>query len=541
MTTAISFSKEKLNSMGWGKNLKGCVLRLAGRLELAHVFGRLRIGVCSIWIGWAALGAAGQDSTFVEYRYADGSVSSRGALVEGVPSGYWSSFYEDGTRKSEGNWSMGALDGEWMFYDRKGRVETTLFYRAGLKDGWEVSWDSTGAQLRALPWVRDTLNGEERVFNGSGVEVERIPWVGGKREGVALEFAVVAGAQERIITRRGYRADLLRWVEEVNRLDDQQRKTGKWMTFWPNGRIRVEGPYERNLREGVFKYFNRNGDLEKTETYKWGVLVEDAPEAVALDLRKSFHPNGEVARSGPWRDNDPMGTHRFFDEQGHLVGVRVFREGVLQASGMLDSLGRRTGDWVLYWETGERRSAGQYLDGKREGFWEFFDRDGRVEQEGTYRQGEWNGRWKWFHGNGMLHRDEVYRRGREEGAFVELTASGDTLAYGMYERGSKQGLWLEHVNDDRRVGAYLEGERDGVWRHFGPEGILRFEGEYVGGIPTGQHMTYWPNGVRASVGSYEGGLPEGNWRYFDSTGIVQLIRQYRAGRIAKVNGTKTDR
>ena len=200
-----------------------------------------------------------------------------------------------------------------------------------------------------MPWVMDTLHGMESVFDVTGVEVERIPWKSGQREGVALTFATEEGVRGRIVRRQGYRDDLLRWVEDINRFDDQGRKTGKWMWFWPQGvgLIREEGPYERGLKEGVFKTFSRNGDLERTETYKRGELVEDAPEAVALDLRKAFHPNGEVSREGPWRENTPMGTHRFYDEEGHMVEVKVFRRGVLSASGMLDSLGRRTGPWSV--------------------------------------------------------------------------------------------------------------------------------------------------------------------------------------------------
>ena len=52
------------------------------------------------------------------------------------------------------------------------------------------------------------------------------------------------------------------------------------MTFWSNGRVREEGPWERGLKEGVFKRFSRQGDLESTETWHRGELVEDAPEAV---------------------------------------------------------------------------------------------------------------------------------------------------------------------------------------------------------------------------------------------------------------------
>lgn len=509
--------------------------------QLAFVFRLRSLVVLILSCSVSVHGGMAQDSLVVEYRYPGGQVSSRGTLRDGVPSGYWVSFHEDGTRKSEGNWTEGELDGEWVFYDGRGRLETTLSYSRGLKEGEEQRWDSLGFRVRTLPWVRDTLDGWERAFDAAGVEVRRVPWVAGRKEGVALDFAVTDDGQGRIIRRMGYRDDLLRWVEDINRLDDQSRKTGKWMEFWPNGGVRMEGTFERGLEEGVFKYFNRNGDLDRTETYHRGERVVDAPESVALDLRKAFHPNGEVSRVGPWREDTPMGTHRFFDEEGHLVEVRVFRDGVLKESGGLDSLGRRTGTWIQYWEDGTRRAEGGYLEGRREGKWTYFTRDGRVEQEGGFRTGEWHGNWRWYHADGSLHRDEEYRKGREDGEFVELSLAGDTLASGRYERGLKQGRWVEHVHDDRREGVYLDGERDGMWRHMDPERGLRFSGAYVAGIPTGEHVTYWPGGVRASVGSYEGGLPEGNWRYFDSTGVVRLVRQYKAGRIIKVNGARTDR
>ena len=91
----------------------------------------------------------------------------------------------------------------------------------------------------------------------------------------------------------------------------------------------------------------------------------------------------------------------------------------------------------------------------------------------------------------------------------------EMLAKGVYERGRKQGEWVEHVNDDRREGAYVDGDRDGRWIHFDAEGNIVFEGAYVAGIPTGEHVSYWPSGIREWIGSYKGGLRDGNWRYFD--------------------------
>ena len=420
--------------------------------ELAGVIGKIKYGLL-LWMCQGVFVVLwGQDSSFVEYRFADGAVSSRGMLVGGVPSGFWTSFNEEGMRKSEGNWLSGELVGEWVFYDGQGRVQTTLNYSIGRKDGLEQQWDTLGVLIRSLPWKQDTLNGWEIGYNPNGSELERIPWNSGQKEGIALGYGYSKSGERRIIRRMGYREDLLRWVEDINRYDDQGRETGKWMTFWPNERVRSEGPYDRGLREGVFKFFNRNGDLERTETYKRGERVMDAPEAVALDLRKSFHSNGEVSRQGPWRENTPMGTHRYFDESGHLIEVKVFRNGQLHATGMLDSLGRRFGEWTLFWKEGMRKETGHYLEGKRDGNWTFYATDGRVEQEGGYRAGAWHGTWKWYHENGALHRNEGYRKGKEDGKFVELSAAGDTLARGSYERGLKQGQWLEHVNDDRRTG-----------------------------------------------------------------------------------------
>ena len=81
-----------------------------------------------------------------------------------------------------------------------------------------------------------------------------------------------------------------------------------------------------------------------------------------------------------------MGSHRFFDEAGHLIEVKVFRSGVLHATGMLDSLGQKVWGMDIVLEGRCRKETGNYLEGMRDGEWTFYAPDGRVEQEGGYRQ-----------------------------------------------------------------------------------------------------------------------------------------------------------
>ena len=115
----ILFSKKKNILDGRGKNEGGMSGWMGWWAQLADV---IRAVCFVIFLGMAFGRVSAQDSTAVEYRYPSGEISSRGALKNGVPAGYWVSFHEDGTRKSEGNWTDGKLDGEWVFYDEKGRV-----------------------------------------------------------------------------------------------------------------------------------------------------------------------------------------------------------------------------------------------------------------------------------------------------------------------------------------------------------------------------------------------------------------------------------
>ena len=127
---------------------------------------------------------------------------------------------------------------------------------------WSQEWFGTTVGYtrrvtRSLPWEQDTLNGWEVGYDPNGAEVERIPWKSGQKEGIALQYAVDENAERRIVRRMGYREDLLRWVEDINRYDDQGRQTGKWMTFWPNERVRKEGPTSE-----VFKKGSLNSSIE---------------------------------------------------------------------------------------------------------------------------------------------------------------------------------------------------------------------------------------------------------------------------------------
>ena len=48
----------------------------------------------------------------------------------------------------------------------------------------------------------------------------------------------------------------------------------------------------------------------------------------------------------------------------------------------------KVGDWVYYYEDGQKEKQGSFFEGQREGGWTFWYENGQKRFEGTYRDGK---------------------------------------------------------------------------------------------------------------------------------------------------------
>ena len=53
----------------------------------------------------------------------------------------------------------------------------------------------------------------------------------------------------------------------VNKTDDQGRKTGKWLSYYPGGKKKYEGDFRDGYEIGTFKYWTGNGILTSELMY----------------------------------------------------------------------------------------------------------------------------------------------------------------------------------------------------------------------------------------------------------------------------------
>ncbi len=59
---------------------------------------------------------------------------------------------------------------------------------------------------------------------------------------------------------------------QVGQTDEEGRKTGVWLEYWPSGNIKYQTSYHKGIRQGDYKSFREDGSLYGYGNYKDGNL-----------------------------------------------------------------------------------------------------------------------------------------------------------------------------------------------------------------------------------------------------------------------------
>ena len=467
------------------------------------------------------------------YYYDNGKVSSEGTMDSGQPNGYWKTYYPTGQIKSEGNRESFKLDSTWIFYNEVGDRVSSIHYKNGKKNGKTISFRND-VIYEVSNYQNDTIVDKSIIYFPTGEKKRVIPYENGKENGKGFEYDL----DGRIITLLVYEDGYLRRADKINRYDNLGKKRGPWIDFHPNGLMAMEGYFMNDLKNGIFKYYDKKGNLITLEKYRDGNIVIDSEESIILDIRNTYYPDGTVKSSGGYVDGKKEGTHRIYDKDGNIISGEVYKMGVKMAEGIVDQTGDYQGEWEIFYEGGELRAKGDYENSLRSGDWVFYHKNGKIESEGKYVEGLPQGQWKWYYSNGNSRRKDYYRRGKEDGESIEMDVDGNIIVQGQYLGGYKDGEWLYHVGDHTEKGAYVDGERDGEWIYEYDDGSLNFKGEYIRGLATGKHKWFYPNGQLKKEGKYSSGVRVGTWIKYDESGLKVLDVKYKQGREFKINGRK---
>lgn len=187
--------------------------------------------------------------------------------------------------------------------------------------------------------------------------------------------------------------------EKVNQFNEKNERTGAWIKYYDNGKIRYKGQFEKGKEIGVFKFYS---------------------------MVSSKHP--VIVKT--YSDITNISTVKFYTE-----------EGVLKSSG--EMIGEeRAGKWLYYFNDGNSIvSEENYSNGLLNGESKTFYKNGKITEILQYTDGLLDGNIKQFSDEGILLEDLNYTKGILNGMAKYYDPKGALTYTGMYKNNIKIGKW----------------------------------------------------------------------------------------------------
>ena len=482
--------------------------------------------------------------------YPNGIVSSEGMYRNGRPDGFWRGYHETGVLKSEGNRLNFMLDSTWVFYTHTGDTSEIINYRLGVRSGFHYQFETIIERNNVSKhylaskklYLDDRLEGKAYYYYPNGQVRQIVNYRNGLRQDESIEF----DENGTVITIFDFRNDYMISRQFVNRTNAQGQKHGTWKEFHPNGIVKIEEHYRNGVLEGTTRFRSESGMLINEIVYRNGEIIDQGiqlhPEITTIT---SFWEDGTtIRRRGVYRDSIPVGFHFFFNREGkpeRSIRYSEFGTGIMIGEGPVDSDENRTGDWKLYFESGELRATGKYANERQHGEWTYYSKEGKKFQVGIINNGVPEGLWTWYFPSGEIFRQEQLERNRRHGLSIQYSDSATIVSKGEYIEGERNGFWIEHIGHIREEGEYVAGFKEGVWSSYHKDGQLYHTGRYVEGHPDGKHLIYFPDGTLKEEQHYVMGRRFRNWRLFNENGSLFLTITYIDDRETRINGIRIDR
>ncbi|MCQ2973666.1 MAG: hypothetical protein MJ211_02510 [Bacteroidales bacterium] len=212
--------------------------------------------------------------------YDDNGVKIADGIVDGKgrEQGKWTLYDEKGSISGKGSYKAGNREGEWNFYFPNGNLEQKGVYKNGKPEGEWIWYYENGKIRRHETFYQGKEDGEYCEFDILGDTLELGTFVEGEKTGL---WKIKNGDVEIF---ENYSDDQLHGDYKVYYRNDKRKKIetsylqgfihGKYVEYYPTGKIMKEGNYMSGNQHGIWRYYSEDGYLEDEIDYSQGEIVK---------------------------------------------------------------------------------------------------------------------------------------------------------------------------------------------------------------------------------------------------------------------------
>ncbi len=222
-----------------------------------------------------------------------------------------------------------------------------------------------------------------------------------------------------------------------------------------------------------------------------------------------------------------------YSQEGETIkdGYHIFKypNGAVSSEGVIKN-GKPEGFWKSYYVTGVKKSEGLRTNFMLDSIWIFYDQSGDTTEKINYLYGKKNG---WYYkykkdpvAGVYIWSKELFAGDRKEGTAYIYFPDGKVQQTFAYNGGKKEGLSKEY-DENGNIITLLEYSNDFMVSR---ERINRVD---KNGLKQGDWKEYWPNGIIKCEKTYVNDLLTGYYKEYDEKGKLVLTMLYDKGAIVK--------
>lgn len=219
------------------------------------------------------------------------------------------------------------------------------------------------------------------------------------------------------------------------------------------------------------------------------------------------------------------------NDQTPSDGYHIYKypNGSISSEGLIKN-GKPEGYWKSYYVTGIKKSEGKRTNFLLDSIWVFFDQAGDTTEKINYLFGKKNGyyfKYKKDPSQGLfIWSKELYAGDKKEGTAYFYFPDGKTRQTITYNNGKKEGLSREFDINGNIIAIYEYNNDFLISR----ERINRSDAK---GLKQGIWKEFYPNGIVKNEKSFKDDLMHGYYKEYDNRGKLVLTMLYENGSIVK--------
>ncbi|WP_336020731.1 toxin-antitoxin system YwqK family antitoxin [Fusobacterium polymorphum] len=215
---------------------------------------------------------------------------------------------------------------------------------------------------------------------------------------------------------------------------------GKYIEYYKNGQVKVQGNNKEGKRDGEFKAFLRNGKSAGSVVYKDGKIIKST-------LVNSMKDNASFS----------LVTDINYNLNSHEIVTDEFPNQLLKQYFIFNKNGLLDGESREYYEEGDIKSVSPFKNNVADGIFISYYQNGNIKEKHTYKNGNEEGESLFYYENGQLEEKYFMKNGKLDGEAINYFEDGKIKNKAIF----KDGVTLEeeiYKDNEIRKNTFKNGE-----------------------------------------------------------------------------------